>query len=152
MCVKIAAMVRALPGGLALQAVGSRMFDKALVHAIIGDEDLNRGSAERISLERLISRRQLFLIHSHRFEGWPGDLSYLKRKPDGNGFDSVAFLQTPFTEASARFSPGGRFVTHVSNETGRDEVYVRAFPDGREHDLRDCVDDQAGQLQLPRCS
>jgi hypothetical protein len=59
------------------------------------------------------------------------DLWYLKRKPDGSGFDSVAFLQTPFREASARFSPGGRFVTHVSNETGRDEVYVRAFPDGK---------------------
>jgi hypothetical protein len=116
MCVKIAAMVRALPGGLALQAVGSRMFDKNLVHAIVGDKDLDRGSAERISLKRLISRRQLFLIYSHRFEGWPGDLSYLKRKPDGNGFDSVAFLQTPFTEASAIFTRRSLCYAHFERD------------------------------------
>jgi hypothetical protein len=46
MCVKIAAMLRALPGGLALQAVGVKMFDKNLVHAIVGSKDLDCGSAE----------------------------------------------------------------------------------------------------------
>jgi serine/threonine-protein kinase len=59
------------------------------------------------------------------------DLWYLKRKADGSGFEPVPFLQTPFLEVSARFAPNGRFITHVSNETGRDEVYMRAFPDGR---------------------
>jgi serine/threonine-protein kinase len=39
-----------------------------------------------------------------------------------------AWLQTPFTEGSASFSPDGRFVVHSSNKTGRSEVYVRPFP------------------------
>jgi hypothetical protein len=46
MCVKIAAMVRTLAGGLALQAAGIKMFDKHLVHALIGGKDLNGGSVE----------------------------------------------------------------------------------------------------------
>jgi Tol biopolymer transport system component len=38
------------------------------------------------------------------------------------------FLQTPFDEGSARFSPNGRWVAYRSNESGRDEVYVQTFP------------------------
>ena len=38
-----------------------------------------------------------------------------------------AFLQTPFEERGARFSPNGRWVAFVSNESGRDEVYVSRF-------------------------
>lgn len=37
-------------------------------------------------------------------------------------------LQTQFREGGARFSPDGRWLAYVSNETGRDEVYVRPFP------------------------
>ena len=38
------------------------------------------------------------------------------------------FLQTPFTEVGGLVSPDGRWVTYRSNESGRDEVYVRPFP------------------------
>jgi serine/threonine-protein kinase len=38
------------------------------------------------------------------------------------------FVQSSADEWSARFSPDGRFVAYVSNESGRDEVYVRPFP------------------------
>jgi serine/threonine protein kinase/Tol biopolymer transport system component len=38
--------------------------------------------------------------------------------------------QTPFLERWADFSPDGHWLTYVSNETGRDEVYVQAYPDG----------------------
>jgi serine/threonine-protein kinase len=37
-------------------------------------------------------------------------------------------LQTPFEEAGPRISPDGRWLAYVSNESGRDEIYVRAFP------------------------
>jgi Tol biopolymer transport system component len=37
------------------------------------------------------------------------------------------FLQTPFNETVARFSPDGHWVAFVSNETGRDEIYVTRF-------------------------
>jgi len=38
------------------------------------------------------------------------------------------FLQTEFEEALADFSPDGRFIAYVSNESGRNEVYVAPFP------------------------
>ena len=40
------------------------------------------------------------------------------------------FLQSNFIEAQARFSPNGRWIAYVSNETGQFEVYVGAFPLG----------------------
>ena len=39
----------------------------------------------------------------------------------------VKFLATPFQERVARFSPNGRWVAYVSNDSGRDEVYVRPY-------------------------
>jgi eukaryotic-like serine/threonine-protein kinase len=38
------------------------------------------------------------------------------------------YLQTPFEEVRGRFSPDGRWIAYVSNESGRDEVFVRPFP------------------------
>ena len=40
---------------------------------------------------------------------------------------SWPFLQTPFDERYARFSPDGRWVAYQSNESGRVEIYVRPF-------------------------
>jgi hypothetical protein len=40
----------------------------------------------------------------------------------------VPFLHTPFYETYGRFSPDGRWVAYVSNETGQSEVYVTRFP------------------------
>jgi serine/threonine-protein kinase len=40
----------------------------------------------------------------------------------------VAFLNGRFNEATAAFSPDGRFLAYRTNETGRSEVYVRPFP------------------------
>ena len=38
------------------------------------------------------------------------------------------FLRTPFNEDAARFSPDGRWIAYVSDESGRDEVYAQPFP------------------------
>jgi eukaryotic-like serine/threonine-protein kinase len=40
----------------------------------------------------------------------------------------VPFLQTPFNEYDGQFSPDGRWVAYVSDESGKDEVYVTPFP------------------------
>ncbi len=40
----------------------------------------------------------------------------------------TAFVWGPFVEVHAAFSPDGRFLAYVSNESGRAEVYVRPFP------------------------
>ena len=38
----------------------------------------------------------------------------------------VPFLVTPFNERSPIFSPDGRWLAYVSDESGRDEIYVRS--------------------------
>lgn len=57
-----------------------------------------------------------------KFDIWVLRLS-AERKPE-----PFVFLQTEFDESHAQFSPDGRFVAYVSNESGRAEVYVRSFP------------------------
>jgi eukaryotic-like serine/threonine-protein kinase len=39
-----------------------------------------------------------------------------------------AFVETPFIEASAVFSPDGRWIAYTSNEGGQLDVYVQSFP------------------------
>ena len=53
-----------------------------------------------------------------------GDLWVL---PLGNHRAPVSFLQTAFDERDGEFSPDGRWIAYASNESGRDEVYVRPF-------------------------
>jgi serine/threonine protein kinase/Tol biopolymer transport system component len=38
------------------------------------------------------------------------------------------FLGTPFNEGAAQFSPDGRWLAYVSNESGRYEIYVQPYP------------------------
>ena len=40
----------------------------------------------------------------------------------------VPYLQTPFNEDFGKFAPNGRFIAYTSDESGRNEVYVQAFP------------------------
>jgi serine/threonine-protein kinase len=63
-------------------------------------------------------------------------LAYTEEDPK-TGFDlwvlaldgrRTAFLRTPFDERGATFSRDGRWLAYTSNESGRDEIYVRPFP------------------------
>ena len=49
---------------------------------------------------------------------------------DAGSRTSVAFARSDFNESSGRFSPDGRWVAYVSDESGRWEAYVRPFPSG----------------------
>ncbi len=64
----------------------------------------------------------LFLLYASAGDLWYGDVAG-KEAP-------VAFTKTPFLEAEGRFSPDGRYVAYMSNESGPFEIYVRPFPDG----------------------
>jgi serine/threonine-protein kinase len=63
-------------------------------------------------------------------------LAFHERKPNGErdiwvvsqGNDPVPFLLTPFDERSPRFSPDGKWLAYVSDESGRNDVYVQPFP------------------------
>jgi hypothetical protein len=38
------------------------------------------------------------------------------------------FLRTQFNEGEPRFSPDGRWLTYISDESGRYEIYVQPYP------------------------
>ena len=51
---------------------------------------------------------------------------------DGAGLrarDPEVFLRSSFDERHPSISPDGRWLAYVSNESGRFQVYVQAFPD-----------------------
>jgi Tol biopolymer transport system component len=54
----------------------------------------------------------------------------LEGKPDG---EPKPYLRTPFSEWSGRFSPepNPRWMAYQSDESGRDEIYIQAFPEAR---------------------
>jgi eukaryotic-like serine/threonine-protein kinase len=55
----------------------------------------------------------------------------LARRLDAHGQpqgDPIPLMPTPAGERSPTFSPDGRWLAYVSDESGRDEVYVRPFP------------------------
>ncbi|HKB72063.1 MAG TPA: protein kinase [Thermoanaerobaculia bacterium] len=42
---------------------------------------------------------------------------------------AAPYLQTDFNEGEPVFSPDGKWIAYVSNESGKNEIYVRTFPD-----------------------
>ena len=48
----------------------------------------------------------------------------------GQSGEARAFLQTSASEHAPAFSPDGRWLAYASDETGRSEIYVQAFPSG----------------------
>ena len=71
-----------------------------------------------------------YILITVQGEGTLFDLLYLKRSGSGTGFEAVVLLKTSHNERLARLSPDGRYYAYCSNESGRDEVYVRPFPEG----------------------
>ncbi len=53
------------------------------------------------------------------FDIWTVGLGDRKERP---------FLETPYNETAARFSPDGHWLAYASDESGRWEVYVRPYP------------------------
>jgi eukaryotic-like serine/threonine-protein kinase len=45
-----------------------------------------------------------------------------------DGSDAHPYVATPANEGLAHFSPDGRWVAYMSNESGRNDVFVQAFP------------------------
>jgi hypothetical protein len=55
----------------------------------------------------------------------PTDLFYISLVGDRT---PQPFVQTEFRERDGQFSPDGKWIAYQSNESGRDEIYLRRFP------------------------
>jgi Tol biopolymer transport system component len=100
--------------------------------------DIYRKTASGAGIDELLLKDDLNKV----VEAWSQDgrlLSYSRTGDSKTGNDiwtmsfatgakTVPFLQTPFSEGRSRFSPDGRWLAYSSNESGRNEVYVTAFP------------------------
>ncbi len=86
---------------------------------------------------------ELFAAASHRhLGGWTADARLLLTEATtatgrdlqivrvGESAGEQAWLATRFNEAHPRLSPDGRWLAYTSDESGRPEVYVQAFPEG----------------------
>ena len=66
---------------------------------------------------------QTLLLHAHN----PGSTDALTLKLDGQS-EPQSWLTTDFNDVGTAFSPDGKWIVYRSEESGRDEIYVRPFP------------------------
>ena len=90
------------------------------------------GSAEQLAdnagkqiFEAIVTHDARRVIY--RVGGIPGDLYFVHRDSLG---ERHPLLTSRFDERSPAVSPDDRWLAYVSDETGRDEVYVQPFPNG----------------------
>jgi eukaryotic-like serine/threonine-protein kinase len=66
------------------------------------------------------------LAFAERHPSTGRDIWFLRLDEDR---EAKPFLNSPFDESAPRFSPDGRWIAYVSNESGRDEVFLRSLAD-----------------------
>ena len=98
------------------------------------------GPVERLAESQTVQvpssfhRSGKYLAYSERVDANNHDIWILPFEGDAKAGwkpgKPTAFLSTPANETAADFSPDGRWLAYVSNETGSPEVYVRPFPSG----------------------
>ena len=111
-------------------AAGNRLdtiYEKDSSGAAEEKELLKTGEAK---LPTSVSRDGKFLLYNTALVPKTGpDLWVLPLEGPSQG-KPVLLLRTEFDEGSGSFSPDGRWIAYVSNETGRFEVYIRPFVGG----------------------
>jgi eukaryotic-like serine/threonine-protein kinase len=71
-----------------------------------------------------------YLLYHEVDPNTQNDLWVLPLGPDGQDRKPFPFLQTRFDERDGKFSPDGRWIAYVSDESSRLQVYVQSFPAG----------------------
>ena len=87
-----------------------------------GDDELLKSGENRFVLDWSPNGR--FILYRTQNARTLSDVWVLPMLGDGNPYP---LLQTKFAETFASFSPDGRWIAYVSDETGTEEVYVREF-------------------------
>ena len=90
-----------------------------------------------------------FILYSSALNN--GDLMVVPVTGDRKPFP---FLSKTFTEQQGVFSPEGKWVAYQSNESGRDEIYVRPFPGpGGQQQVRQAAGSRsAGERMARSCT
>jgi Tol biopolymer transport system component len=92
-----------------------------------GDERLLLKSDARYKYVTSSSRDGRFLLYTVENSETKTDLWVLPMQGDRK---PISFLRTEFNERSGQFSPDGRWIAYISDESGSDEIYVREFSSG----------------------
>ena len=100
-------------------------------HRDLYQKSSNGSGAEELLLESSLDKAAndwspdgRFLLYSVFDPQTNSDLWVLPMEGDRTPW---VFLRTPFYETAGAFSPDGRWVAYMSNESGRTEVYIRPF-------------------------
>jgi Tol biopolymer transport system component len=114
---------------LAFGSYGPGNVDIFLRRADGGGEE--KALAATVHHERVSdwSRDGQYILYAHLDPQYSADLWYLERKEKGD-WKPHLFLRTLARETAPKLSPDGRYVAYVSNESGRNEIYVQPFPEG----------------------
>ncbi len=83
---------------------------------------------DRSKIPQSISRDGRFLLYRTVSTETGGDIWVLPLDPPRN---PVPFVNTPYFEQFAQFSPDGKWVAFASDDSGSTEIYARAFPGGQ---------------------
>ena len=92
-----------------------------------GDERLLLKSTAGDKYATSYSRDGRFLLYAVENPETKSDLWVLPLQSDRK---PIPFLSTEFNESSGQFSPEGHWIAYTSDESGRDEIYVRDFSSG----------------------
>jgi Tol biopolymer transport system component len=73
-----------------------------------------------------------YIVFTEERQGGGSDLMLMPIDLGANGPGNVGtaeeLIATPANEDTGRFSPDGKWIAYTSDESGRNEVYVRSFP------------------------
>lgn len=93
---------------------------------VSGDEPAERlAASESLQVPGSWSPDGEMLLFMEQHPSTGRDIWLLRR-----GGDRLALVNTPADESAPRFSPDGRWIAYVSNESGQAEVYVRSAGPG----------------------
>jgi Tol biopolymer transport system component len=119
------------PDGQRIAIASSRDGANTNVYSIASD---GSGSLERLTTSPYQQVPEAWASNGER-------IAYSENRPE-TGWDTwslslsdgkpAMFLQTRFHDGGRLFSPDGRWLVYYSDESGRGEVQVRAFPSGGE--------------------
>jgi eukaryotic-like serine/threonine-protein kinase len=121
------------------------LWDPDGQHVVFGSQRLPSGAPLRQTVNGSGKPEPLFSAPENGVPlSWTADRRFVllrRNVPQGSadllaismdGQPSVPIAQSAFEETEGQFSPDGKWVAFVSNETGRPEVFVQSFPEGRE--------------------